>query len=107
MRTHVGLLRAINVGGRDKVPMADLRELMTSLGLADVATYARAATSCSPPRSEYRGLAELLDQPVIERFEVTTTSWSSRATSWPRSLGTTRTRSSNPRTLHGCSGGPI
>ena len=39
MRTHVALLRGINVGGRNKVPMADLRELMTSLGLTDVTTY--------------------------------------------------------------------
>jgi uncharacterized protein (DUF1697 family) len=37
--THVALLRGINVGGRNKVAMADLRAVMTSLGHADVATY--------------------------------------------------------------------
>jgi uncharacterized protein (DUF1697 family) len=37
--THVALLRGINVGGRNKVAMADLRDVMTSLGHADVATY--------------------------------------------------------------------
>lgn len=39
MPTHVALLRGINVGGRGKVAMADLRELVTSLGYEDVATY--------------------------------------------------------------------
>lgn len=39
MPTHVALLRGINVGGRNKVPMAELREVVTSLGYTDVATY--------------------------------------------------------------------
>jgi uncharacterized protein (DUF1697 family) len=39
MPTHVALLRGINVGGRNKVAMADLREVVASLGHADVATY--------------------------------------------------------------------
>ena len=39
MATHVALLRGINVGGRNKVAMADLREIMASLGHTDVATY--------------------------------------------------------------------
>lgn len=39
MPTHVALLRGINVGGRSKVAMADLREVVSSLGHTDVATY--------------------------------------------------------------------
>jgi uncharacterized protein (DUF1697 family) len=37
--THVALLRGINVGGRNRVSMADLRALVTSLAHTDVATY--------------------------------------------------------------------
>jgi uncharacterized protein (DUF1697 family) len=33
------LLRGVNVGGNNKVPMARLRELATDLGYTDVATY--------------------------------------------------------------------
>jgi uncharacterized protein (DUF1697 family) len=33
------LLRAVNVGGRNKVPMARLRELAEGLGYTDVSTY--------------------------------------------------------------------
>jgi uncharacterized protein (DUF1697 family) len=37
--THVALLRGINLGGHNRVAMADLREVMSSLGHTDVATY--------------------------------------------------------------------
>jgi uncharacterized protein (DUF1697 family) len=39
MPTHVALLRGINVGGGGKLPMADLRQVVTSLGHSDVVTY--------------------------------------------------------------------
>lgn len=39
MPTHVALLRGINLGGRNKVAMADLRNVMASLGHTDIATY--------------------------------------------------------------------
>jgi uncharacterized protein (DUF1697 family) len=39
MPTHVALLRGINVGGRSKVAMADLRSVAESLGFEEVATY--------------------------------------------------------------------
>lgn len=39
MQTHIALLRGINVGGHKKVPMADLRELLTKSGLVNVKTY--------------------------------------------------------------------
>ena len=39
MPTHVALLRGINVGGRNKVAMADLREVVSSLGHTGVTTY--------------------------------------------------------------------
>jgi uncharacterized protein (DUF1697 family) len=35
MATHVALLRGINVGGKNKVAMADLREVVAGLGHAD------------------------------------------------------------------------
>ena len=39
MATHVALLRGINLGGRNKVAMADLRTLVAGLGYTDVSTY--------------------------------------------------------------------
>src|SRR5436190_5014993 len=37
--THVALLRGINVGGSNKVAMADLRDVVASLGHTGVSTY--------------------------------------------------------------------
>ena len=39
MTTYLVLLRGINVGGRNKVPMAPLRELLEELGYRNVTTY--------------------------------------------------------------------
>jgi len=39
MPRYVALLRGINVGGRNKVAMADLRDLAAGLGHAEVSTY--------------------------------------------------------------------
>lgn len=39
MKTYIALLRGINVGGHKKVPMAELRELLTKSGLENVSTY--------------------------------------------------------------------
>ncbi len=38
MTTFVALLRGINVGGNKKVPMADLKKLLTKLGFENVST---------------------------------------------------------------------
>ena len=39
MNRYLVLLRGINVGGKNKVPMAILREVLGELGYADVTTY--------------------------------------------------------------------
>ncbi|MEV0697859.1 DUF1697 domain-containing protein [Saccharopolyspora sp. NPDC050389] len=39
MHTYIALLRAVNLGGRGRVAMADLRDLVTAAGHGEVATY--------------------------------------------------------------------
>lgn len=39
MKTYIVLLKGINVGGHKKVPMAELRELLSKSGFEDVQTY--------------------------------------------------------------------
>jgi uncharacterized protein (DUF1697 family) len=39
MTRHIALLRGINVGGHNKVPMADLRQALEAAGFEDVKTY--------------------------------------------------------------------
>jgi uncharacterized protein (DUF1697 family) len=54
---YVALLRGVNVGGKNKLPMADLREMAESLGHTEVSTYIQsgnvvftAARSVKPER---------------------------------------------------------
>ena len=71
MATHVALLRGINVGGRNKVPMADLREVVTSLGHTGVTTYIQSGnvlfTTDSASTSE---LASALESAITDRFGI-------------------------------------
>lgn len=39
MTTYIALLRAVNVGGTGKLPMADLQAMCIDLGFSDVRTY--------------------------------------------------------------------
>jgi uncharacterized protein (DUF1697 family) len=39
MKTYIALLKGINVGGHKKVPMAELRDILTKVGFKDVKTY--------------------------------------------------------------------
>ena len=39
MKTFIALLRGINVGGHKKVPMAELRALLSKSGFENVQTY--------------------------------------------------------------------
>ncbi len=39
MQTYISLLRGINVGGKNKIKMAELRAMLEGLGFKDVVTY--------------------------------------------------------------------
>jgi len=73
MATHVALLRGINLGGKNKVAMTDLRALVAGLGHTDVSTYiqsgnvlftALAGTDCAD-------VARAMSEAIAERLGVT------------------------------------
>ncbi len=51
MPSYVALLRAVNVGGRNRVPMARLRATLEALGHEDVATYVQSGNVVFRSRS--------------------------------------------------------
>src|ERR1700745_1116088 len=74
MASHVALLRGINVGGRNKVPMADLREVATSLGHTGVSTYIQSGNVLfSTAEDDTEKLAAALESAIEESFGI----WSS------------------------------
>jgi uncharacterized protein (DUF1697 family) len=71
MASHVALLRGINVGGRNKVPMADLREVVTSLGHTGVTTYIQSGNVLfTTPEADTAGLASALEAAITDRFGI-------------------------------------
>ncbi len=71
MARYAALLRGINVGGRNKVAMADLRELASALGHADVATYIQSGNLVfSSARTRPGCLADELEREIAGRLGV-------------------------------------
>jgi uncharacterized protein (DUF1697 family) len=71
MASHVALLRGINVGGRNKVPMADLREVVASLGHTGVTTYIQSGNVLfSSAETDTAKLAAALEAAIAERFGI-------------------------------------
>jgi uncharacterized protein (DUF1697 family) len=74
MASHVALLRGINVGGRNKVPMAELREVVTSLGHTGVTTYIQSGNVLfTTPEGDTAKLASDLEAAITGAFGL----WSS------------------------------
>jgi uncharacterized protein (DUF1697 family) len=74
MATHVALLRGINVGGRNKVAMADLREVVAELGHADVSTYIQSGNVLFSPGAadaDPAALAAALAEAITAKLGVT------------------------------------
>jgi uncharacterized protein (DUF1697 family) len=71
MATHVALLRGINVGGSNKVPMAELRQVVAALGHQDVTTYIQSGNVLFSTRSpDTAVLASGLEQAIEQAFGI-------------------------------------
>jgi uncharacterized protein (DUF1697 family) len=66
MTTYAALLRGINVGGHKKVPMAELRDVMTGLGWTDVRTYLQSGNAVFTTGDSDPGAR--LESAVADRF---------------------------------------
>ncbi|TQK51195.1 uncharacterized protein (DUF1697 family) [Streptomyces sp. SLBN-118] len=66
---YAALLRGINVGGHRKVPMPELRELLTELGHGDVATYLQSGNAVFNSASDdEKALTTALERAIHRRF---------------------------------------
>jgi uncharacterized protein (DUF1697 family) len=83
MQNFVALLRGINVSGRNKVPMADLRSACGKLGWGDIQTYIQSGNLifCATGRGE--ALETELEKVIQKRFELTIPVIVRPGASWP------------------------
>lgn len=62
MTSYVALLRAVNVGGTGKLPMADLRDMCAALGFEGVRTYIASGNALFASDLPEQGVKEALEQ---------------------------------------------
>lgn len=65
---HLALLRGINVGGKNLIRMAELRELCAKLGLTDVRTYIQSGNVVFSASVAASKLEALLEAGISEQF---------------------------------------
>ena len=73
-RRHVALLRGINVGGKNKLPMVDLRDTFTGVGCTGVRTYIQSGNvvfEAAPDLVER--VPDLVTRAINQRFGISTT----------------------------------
>jgi len=68
LTTHVVLLRGINVGGKNKLPMKDLVAILTAAGCVDVQTYIQSGNAvCKAAKATARNLPSAIAAGILNR----------------------------------------
>lgn len=68
MKTWIALLRGINVSGQKKIPMAELREILSDAGLEGLHTYIQSGNILFRSDREADALAVLISDRIRDRF---------------------------------------
>jgi uncharacterized protein (DUF1697 family) len=70
MKSYLILLRGINVGGKNKVPMADLRKCLEALGFSDVSTYIASGNVILKSDKSAEKIKALIEKALPESFKL-------------------------------------
>jgi len=70
MQQYIALLRGINVGGHQKIPMATLRQLLGGLGYKDVKSYIQSGNIIfqSDKKQTEIQIADIISTGILEEF---------------------------------------
>ncbi len=71
MKTYVALLRGINVGGKNTIPMSELKKALSSRGYEDVVTYIQTGNVVfRSPAGDAQEIANDIEQRIAESFAI-------------------------------------
>lgn len=73
MINYVALLRGINVGGHNKIKMADLREALIPLGLQNIRTYIQSGNILFQSTESEEVLQKQIHETIQINFDITST----------------------------------
>lgn len=102
MTTFIALLRGVNVVGRNKVPMADLRTLVERLGGSNVRTYIASGNVVFKLHGAPKAVVGQLEQGIAARFKIDVPVILRTATQWARYAPTNPFPDAQPNFLHLC-----
>lgn len=71
MAIHIAFLRGINVGGKNKIKMTDLREALEKLGLSNVQTYIQSGNVLFGSEEDEATLRQRIEQEIERAFGLT------------------------------------
>ncbi len=70
LTTYLVLFRGINVGGKNKVPMAELKALLSELGYQDVRTYIQSGNAVVRSNETAEAIARKIEGALPTRFKL-------------------------------------
>ncbi len=70
MNTNVILIRGINVGGKNKIPMADLRKCLEELGFSDVSTHLASGNVILKSKKRPKAIQTQIEKALPEHFKL-------------------------------------
>jgi uncharacterized protein (DUF1697 family) len=73
MTSYVALLRGINVGGKNSLPMQDLRNILAALACEDVRTYIQSGNAVFRSNDDRALLSSRIEAEVNDKFGFTPT----------------------------------
>lgn len=70
MSTYVVLLRGINVGGKNKVPMSELKKCLKALGFSNVSTYIASGNVILESNQPVEKIKPQIEQALLNTFKL-------------------------------------
>ncbi|WP_312876232.1 DUF1697 domain-containing protein [Paenibacillus alginolyticus] len=70
MTVYIGFLRGINVGGKNKIKMADLKKTLEAAGLAKVQTYLQSGNVLFMSEEAVEPLRQRIEQEISKAVGV-------------------------------------
>jgi uncharacterized protein (DUF1697 family) len=68
MKHCVALFRGINVGGRNSLPMQNLRDILSAVGCDDIRTYIQSGNAVFSTAADAQSLSGRISDAIDERF---------------------------------------
>ncbi len=70
MERHVALLRGINISGKNKVPMLDLKKGFEDIGFEDVKTYLNSGNVIFSGKDDIQKMTNKIEEMIKKQFEL-------------------------------------